>query len=285
MAPNDLSDLDIPRSPREVTSHPWFEKLARFGFAAKGVVYSVVGLLAAQTALGSGGKTTGSSGALETIVNQPFGKFFLAIIGIGLIGYALWRFVQAVLDPEHKGRNSNSDIKRIIQRVGYGFSAIAYTGLAFTALQLVLGSGGGGNKNSTQDWTAKVLSQPFGQWLVGIGGVLVIGLGLSYIYRAYKAKFRRRFKLAQMSYSERKWLVRIGRFGIAARGTVFVIIGIFLIQAALKSDASEAKGLGGALSSLAQQPFGSWILGFVAFGLVSYGIFSILKARYRRFQH
>lgn len=264
---------------QQAASHPWFERLARLGYAAKGVVYFVVGLLAFRAAIGSGGQTTDSSGALETIVTQPFGKFLLGIVTLGIIGYILWRIVQAVLDPEDtSGENSS---KRIAQRIGYALSALAYTGLALTAVKLIAGSGGGGG-NATQDWTARFLQQPFGQWLVGLAGALTIGIGFSYLYQAYKAKFRREFKLQEMSQTEQTWATRLGQFGIAARGIVFAIIGLFLIQAARQSDASEAKGLGGALGTLAQQPFGPWILGLVALGLVAYGIYSVIQAKYRR---
>jgi Domain of Unknown Function (DUF1206) len=269
---------NIQQPARQAVANPAFERLARLGFAAKGVVYFVVGLLAAQAAFGSGGRTTDSSGALETIVSQPFGKFLLTILTVGLIGYALWRLAEAIFDPEHSGQ---ADTKQVIKRLGYAFSAVAYGGLAWTAIKLITGSGGGGG-NSTQDWTARLLAQPFGQWLVGLLGIIVISVGISYLYEAYKAKFRRHFKLQEMSPNERTWAIRAGRFGIAARGVVFAIIGIFFVQAARHSNASEAKGLGEALAVLAQQPFGPWILGLVALGLIAYGIYSLVEARYRR---
>ncbi|MEM7553085.1 MAG: DUF1206 domain-containing protein [Cyanobacteria bacterium P01_A01_bin.84] len=270
--------VNLEEHSKEAVSHPWFEKLARFGFAARGLIYIVIGILATQTAFSSGGKTTGSSGALVEIVRQPFGKILLGILTVGIIGFVLWRLVQGILDPEH----SEIDAKRILKRIGYISSAIAYGGLALTAIQLIMGSGGGRNKDSTQDWTARVMSQPFGIWLVGIGGAIAIIIGGTYIYKAWKEKFRKKWKLDQMSRKERKWATYIGKFGLIARGTVFVIIGIFLIQASLQSDPSEARGLGGTLSTLAQQPFGSWILGIVAFGLVAYGIHCMFEARYRR---
>ncbi|MEB3178272.1 MAG: DUF1206 domain-containing protein [Nostocaceae cyanobacterium] len=275
---NSPSD-SMTKPVRQAVSHPWFERLARLGYASKGLVYFIVGFLAAQAAFGSGGRTTDTSGALTTIVTQPFGKFLLFLVTIGIIGYALWRFVQAILDPEHKGQKM--DAKQIIQRLGYAVSAFSYTGLALTAIKLILGSGGG-ESNSTQDWTARLLAQPFGQWLVGAVGIIVISVGISYFYQAYKAKFRRHFKLHQMSTTEQTWAMRLGRFGIAARGVVFSIIGIFLVQAARHSNASEAKGLGGALAALTYQPYGPWILGLVALGLIAYGIYSVVEARYRR---
>ncbi|MEG4323909.1 DUF1206 domain-containing protein [Microcoleus sp. herbarium5] len=276
----DNSPTDnIKQSIRQAASHAWFERLARLGYASKGLVYFIVGFLAAQAVFSMGGRTTDTSGALSEIVSQPFGKFLLFLVTIGIIGYALWRIVQTILDPEHQGQKM--DAKRIAQRIGYALSALAYAGLALTAVKLIMGSGGG-NSDTTQDLTAQILAQPFGQWLVGLAGSIVIGVGFSYFYEAYKAKFRRHFKLDEMSQTEQTWATRLGRFGIAARGVVFVIIGFFLIQAARLSDASQTKGLGDVLGILAQQPFSPVILALVPLGLIAYGIYSVIEARYRR---
>jgi hypothetical protein len=275
-----LSNLEQPA--RRAASHPWIEKLARLGFAAKGIVYFVVGLLAAQAAFGTGGKTTDSSGALSTIVTQPFGKFLLALVTIGLIGYALWRLVQTIFDPEHAGEPTKA--KQIAQRIGYGLSALTYSGLALTAIKLIMGNPTSGG-DSTQDWTARFMAQPFGRWLVGLAGLVVIGVGLAYLYEAFKAKFQRHFNLNLMSESERQWTKRLGQFGIAARGIVFGIIGLFLTLAALRQNANEARGLGGALAALAAQPFGPWLLGIVALGFIAYSIYSLIEARYRQIRH
>lgn len=259
-------------------SSAWIERLARFGYAAKGVVYIIIGLLATQAAIGAGGKTTDAKGALQTIVTQPFGKFLLALVAIGLVGYVLWRFVQAFLDPENKG----TDSKGILQRIGDGFSGLIYAGIALSAVQIILGSGGSSNSNSTRDWTARLLAQPFGQWLVGTIGAITIGMGFYEFYQAYKAKFRNQLKLNQMSNKEQTWATRLGRFGLAARGIVFIAIGFFFIQAARQQDPNQAIGLSGALQKLAQQPHGTWILGIVAIGLVAYGIYQGVLARYRQ---
>ncbi|BAY91551.1 MULTISPECIES: DUF1206 domain-containing protein [unclassified Tolypothrix] len=254
----------------------WVERLGRFGYASKGIVYAIVGLLAAQVAFGTGGKTTDTKGALQTLVEQPFGQILLALVAIGLIGYVLWRFVEAIKDPEHKG----NDAKGLAQRISYAINGFIYAGLAYSAVQILLGSSNSGNSNSTQDWTARLLSQPFGQWLVGTGGAFVIGLGFYQFYKAYSTKFQREFNLSQLSHQERKWMIGICRFGLVARGIVFCIIGWFFIQAATQSNAQAAGGLDEALQTLAQQPYGPWLLGFVALGLIAYGIYMAIKARY-----
>jgi hypothetical protein len=258
-------------------ARPWIEWLGRFGYAAKGIVYGVVGVLAAQAAFGAGGATTDTSGALLAILQQPFGQILLGVIAVGLAGYVVWRLVQAVADPDQKG----SDAQGIVARVGYALSGLAYAGLALTAVQLILGSSNAGN-GQTQDWTARLMAQPFGPWLVGIIGTIIVGVGLYQFYQSYTANFREKLRRAEMSAAKETWVTRLGRFGLAARGVVFVIGGIFLIRAAMQTNPGAARGLGGALATLAQQPFGPWLLGVVAAGLIAYGIYMLALARYRR---
>ncbi|MFB2835863.1 DUF1206 domain-containing protein [Floridanema evergladense] len=263
---------NLEQKARQVAADPWVEKLARLGLIAKGIVYSIVGVLAAQAAFGTGGKTTDTAGALQTIVTQPFGKFLLALVAVGLLGYMLWRFLQAFLDPEDKG---------IFGRLGSFIAGIIYAGLALTAVKLIIGSGSG-NSNSTEDWTARLMSQPFGQWLVGIVGAFIIGFGFYEFYKAFTAKFREDLKWQQMNHHQRNFATNLGRFGYFARGVVFVVIGFFLIQAARFSNPNQARGFGEALAALAGQPYGPWILGLVAIGLLAYGIYTFVEAKYRR---
>ncbi len=258
---------------------PWVERTARLGYGAKGIVYIVIGFLAVEAAFTSGGKTTNSQGALTTIFQQPFGQFLLAIVGIGLAGYALWRFVEAGLDSENKG----SSAKGIVTRAGYLCSGAAYALLSFTAFQLITGTTHGANGSTgTQDWTAKLLALPFGQGLVGLVGLVVIGLGIGQFVKGYKADFDKKLKLDQIPAAFRSWAVFSGRWGYMARGVVFTILGGFLIEAAMHSNPQQAKGIGSALDLLAEQPYGLLMLGIVAVGLLSYGIFMLVQAKYRR---
>ena len=156
-------------------------------------------------------------------------------------------------------------------------------GLAFNAALLVIGAKKNGSGNSERDWTALVLQQPLGQWLIGLVGTIIIGLGIYQLYKAYKVKFRKQLNLSELSRQQQNWLVGISRFGVAARGVVFTIIGFFVIQAARRSDPNEVRGLDGALQSLAAQPYGQFLLAVVAFGLIGYGVYLLVQARYRRF--
>lgn len=259
------------------TDNSWIEQIARFGYAIKGVVYLIVGLLAMPIGLGIGNKAAGTSDALQIIVTQPFGKFLLTVVAVGLTSYAFWRFIQAFIDPEYQGSQAN----RVVPRLGYAISGASYAGLAITAVQIIA-SGGSNSSNWRQDWTARLLAQPYGQWLVGIVGAIVLGVGVSFAYVAFSARFRQRLQLTKMSTAGVKWAMGIGRFGVTARGVAFGVIGLLLIQAAVQSDPDEAQGLGGALQTLAQEPFGQWLLVIIAIGLVAYAIHLLILARYRR---
>lgn len=269
-----------------MTGHPldpqkarWIEILARCGYAAKGVVYIIIGCLALQVAFGSGGETSGPKGALSEIAGEPFGQFLLVMVGIGLIGYSLWRFVQAWADPERKG----SDAEGIAKRIGYACSGGVYGLLAVEAVRIVFMSAGSSGGSSAEHWTGKLMSQPFGQFLVGAVGVAIIGTGLYQLYRAWTAEFKKMLNSGQMSLAELIWSERIGRAGFAARGVVYLIMGGFLVVAAVRTNPDDAMGIGQALQYLSQQSYGPWLLGLVAAGLVAYGVFSaMILSRYRR---
>ncbi len=268
----------LERIANLAVANPWAERLFRLGYVAKGVVYAIIGWLAASAAIGSGGKTIGTRGALRSLVNQPFGRILLGFVAIGLSGYVLWRFVQAIMDTENQG----TDAKAIIWRLSYAGNGLIYGGLAITAVQLIIGEVDINNGYGSQDWTALLLAQPFGQWLVGTVGAIVVGVSFYEFYQAYTANFCRKFNLNEMSDTEKTWATRIGRFGLAARGVVYSIIGFFFIQAARLSKSNQVRGLEGALDSLARQAYGRWILGIVALGLMAYGLYYVVQARYRK---
>lgn len=261
---------------------PFVEKLARFGYAAKGVVYVIVGTLAAMAAFGTGGETTGSRGALHTIMDQPFGQVMLGLVAVGLFGYALWQFVRAVEDPENEG----SDGKALAKRATFLISGIIHLGLVLAAIRLLTGSmaGRGGDDAGTQDWTATLMSYPAGQWLVAAVGLIIGGYGIGQAVKGYRSDLDDQLELHSLSPGPHRWTIRISRFGMIARGVVFMIIGALLVVAAVHNDPSEAKGVGGALDALARQPYGPWLLGAVALGLVAYGLYQFILARYRHIE-
>ena len=253
----------------------WIEGMARAGYLAKGIVYLMVGVIAATAAF-EGGSPKGSEGALETVLNQPFGKVLLGLIGVGLLGYAAWKFVQCVKDSERKG----SDASGMIQRGGYFLSGLAHTGLAvFCARTALSGSSQGNGGPGAQQATASAMSQPMGQWLVGLVGLVLVGVGLFRLSTAWNQSFKSKFHLNEMSQHEREVAVKAGIFGIAARAVVFALTGFFFLKAAISANPQKAGATQEVLTMVEQQ--GTWYLAVLALGLVAYAVYQGFLARYR----
>ena len=257
---------------------PWLERLARLGYIAKGTVYLVIGVLAIRVAINGYGQTEDTQGALYTIEQQPFGQILLAIAALGFLGYAVWLFVRASLDVDHKG----SGLRGVLKRVGYAITAIIHLGLTYLAIRMIFQIGRSSSDATAVAWTAKLMQQPFGIWLVYLVGLTIIGIGLFRFYQAYTAGFQNEMKLSEMEQTEKVWTIWLGRLGLAAQGIVFGVIGGFFIQAAAEFDPSEARGLDGALQALAMHPFGQVLLGIVALGLTAHGIYLFSQARYNQ---
>jgi len=250
------------------------EPIARFGLAARGVVYVAVGALAAQRAAGWGGRTTDARGALRFLGRLDQNGLVLAVVAAGLVAYAIWRFAQAFQDLDGKG----GGVKGYGVRSGYVISGLLHAVLGLTAL----GMGLSGGSASIRTWVARFLAQPYGAWAVGLAGAGVIGSGLWQFYRAVTANFEEHQRTSQMRARTQRWTRRIGRFGLTARGVTFLIIGWFLVRAARFVNAREAQDLGDALRTLQGQAYGPWLMGVVALGLAAYGMLSMVDARYRR---
>jgi len=263
------------------SAHPersqWVQRLGRFGFAAKGVVYGLMGLFAAQAALGQGGQVGGGTDTVRTVGQQPFGKLLLILIGVGLLGYALWRLFEAALDTRHHG----SSRQGLIKRLGYAGSAAVNGGLGVAALQLATGSGGR-SSGEPDTFVGLLMQQPLGQVLIVAVGLGVIGSGVHQVHEGYTKHFMGEIDTSRLSMNARRWVVRSGMAGLIARGSLFVVIGSFLIRAALEHRPGAAVGVGGALQKIAAQPWGMVLLLIVAIGLMGYGLFQLIQAKYLR---
>lgn len=277
MALFDASAREVQHHARRAAAEasPWVQRLARMGYAAKGVVYLIIGGIAAQAAFSPAEQVEGPEGAMSTILDQPFGKVLLGIVALGLAGFVLWRVVQAAMDPEHRGGGA----KRAFVRVGHAISAAVYAALTVEAVRMLRGTSGGGA--GTAHWTAVVMEKPFGRIPIGLAGAGIAAYGIYQIIHAFKSDLDKRLNLEGSAVATRRRVVAIGRAGTAARGVVFAIIGWLGLQAALRYDPAKAEGLQGALNTLRQAAYGPYLLGLVGLGLIAYGIFQLVKARYR----
>ena len=252
------------------------ERLARLGYGCRGLVYVIVGWFAVKAAMGRS-EVTDTRGALAELLGQPLGRTMLAVVALGLCGYALWRLVEGVLDLDG---GSGGGVKEWGRRGGRIASGLIHLGLAAAAVGLILGTGGsGGGDQSARDWTAWLLSFPFGRVLVALVGVAVLAASAAQAGKAWKAGFANELP---PDPEIRRVLCPVGRAGLAAKSLVFALVGLFFLLAAWRSDASESGGLAQALRTLQDQPFGPWLLGVVAVGLVAFGIYSVAMGLYRR---
>ncbi len=253
---------------------PALELSHRFGFAAKGFVYLIVGFLAAKTLLTRGGGVTDEQGALHQVLRAPFGKVLLGVAAVGLFVYAIWRLVEMWSDLEGKGK---------FWRFQSLISGFVYGSLGVEALRMVFGMrSGGGGESEAKEQAAFLISLPFGHWLTIVIALAAIGLGLSELYQAVAPKFEDRKAIQGLRGDVKTWVLRVARLGIFSRGVVSTAVGAYMLLAGIRRSPSEARGTKGAIESLGQQPFGLWILALIAVGLTAYGAYTLVEARYRK---
>ncbi len=274
----DRAENAVREKAREVA--PWIEKLARLGFLAKALLYVTIGVLACAAALRLGGTpATGSRGAMAKLLDAPLGHVLLVIIAIGLFGYAAWRIIEGIVDPEHNGKKAKGIAKRVRSLAVGGI----HVALGISAIKLAWGDLSAANDGQqTQSWTARALATPGGEfalWAVAAG---FVGYGLYQLYKAWKAKLNKRLALGQMEPRTQKYVIAASRFGIAARGIVFGVIGILVGRAVMNHDPRQARGVKQALLEIFS--FGRIPFLVVATGLIAYGIYQLINARYRRIQ-
>jgi Domain of Unknown Function (DUF1206) len=249
--------------------------LGRLGLVAMGVSYGLVAVLAIKLVLRAGGETEDRGGALQTIAQDGIGRVVVFCLAFGFGAYAIWRFAQAILDRGDEGAGP----KGLAKRLGYLGRALIYSALCVTAVSVLMGASGETNE---REETAHVLDWPGGRWIVGVVGAGFAVAALWNFYRGLTRKFMKDMNTPAMSQLEQKLVTVAGVAGVVARGVVFGLIGIFLAKAAVEYDPQEAIGIDGALRKLAAQDHGRFLLGLVAAGLLSFGIFCLFQARYRR---
>jgi hypothetical protein len=266
---------DVKRTGQKAAYSPLMETLARVGYGVRGLIYIMMGLLALNVVFGKGGTPTDMQGAIDTIGKQPAGMVLLWVILIGLISYSLWGVIRAVFDPLQKGH----DWEGLLARGGFLFSAVSYALLILPTYGYISGVGSASQSGAgTQKLMASIMSSPWGHWAIGLIGLAVIGGGLQQIYEGFKSSFDKQFQPYEMTAQEVKWATQLGRFGTATRGFIFALVGGLLCLAAYQSNPNQAVGIDTALTTLIRQPFGVWLLGIVAVGLMAFGVYSMATA-------
>lgn len=253
------------------------EWLARLGYASKAAIYAIVGLLAILTAANKGGQVTDTSGALRVVLTQPFGRSLLLVLVVGLCGYALWRLLDAVIDPDRQG----TDPGGLFSRIGNAVRGLIYGGLGLEAVRLWRGLGGS-EGNTASAWTARIFEYPLGTVAIGITGVIVALYGASQVLDSVRDKRDAKLDLTCLSPDVREPLRQISRFGVGVRGVLIATLGGFLVKAAVTHDPGDAVGSRDSILWLGGMAEGRWLLAIIAAGLVAYAVDQAVHARCRR---
>jgi hypothetical protein len=266
----------IARAPSGGEVKPWVVRFVRVGYAAKGIIYLLIGSLALRLAFGEGGRLTDSSGVLATIVKQPFGLAMLAIVAVGILAYAGWEIAQAIFDTKRKGTKAAGLMDRGLSVIKGG----VYGTIGIEALRLIVGARS--NSQNADDYARTAMTFPLGGVLLILVGAGIAIYGLKQLSMAWKSEFDDDLDQHRLRREGGAWVINVGRAGIGARGVILVLVGIALARAGFAERPSEASGMTEAMWTLFAQPYGQWLLAAVAAGLICFGFFQVLHARYAR---
>lgn len=266
------------RTARKAANSTAMEGAARWGLAARGVIYLLVGVLALQIAFGDSGQQADRGGALHELAQEPFGLAVIWALGLGMAGMAVWRLSEAVVGAS--GRDGRKTSKRLQSAARF----VLYAVIAGSVLAYAAGDRGGSESSDrqSQDATARVMEFPGGRWLVAAVGAGLVVAGVWIAVSALRRKYRKHLGLSAMSRRTCRVVDVLGVAGGVCRGAVFAAAGGFAVQAAIAYDPGKAKGVDDTLRSLSETPAGPWLLAAVAAGLVLFGLFSFAMARWRK---
>lgn len=241
--------------------------LSRLGFAAHGVYYVLLAVLAGLVAAGDDGTDASASGALESVARQPFGRWLLVPIAVGFLAYGVHRVREAY---------HGDGWWRLVE----GVRASVWLGLTGLALRTVAGGGRSGSSGDTeQSVTRAVLELPGGRVLVGAVGLVILGVGA---YQGWTALTERLDdELEQLDLEERRAVHVLGSVGYAGRAFAYGSVGVFVTLAAIRHDSSSSRGLDGALQELLRGPAGEPMVWAVTVGFLAFGLFRLVESRYR----
>lgn len=261
----------------------WLCRIAKAGYTGKGLMYACIATLAVLSALGYAGDPEGSRGTMQTLADQPFGRVAIVLLALGLAAYSVWRWFEAAFDPGDASR-----AKGAVIRFAFAVSAAIHTWLTYSAVRIAAGGGGRETDSATartakESWTATALGWPAGEWLVGAVGLLIAAVAVRQFVRAYRAGWIETFGADELSKPKQRALRTVGRIGMVSRGIAFGLIGGFVIEAALRHDPEQTRGLDGALDVLARQPYGPVLLVALGIGLACFAVHCLAAARMRSF--
>lgn len=250
------------------------------GYIAEGVVYALMGVFVLLADLERRRQPNGSQGVLAELGSTPIGKALLALLALGLAAFVLWQMLLATVDPEH--RNERGRPRHWLARVRHFCSGVFYTILLGEAAWTLFGLAAFAEPSHLH-WSSRVLQYTAGRVVVGIVGA---GIGVFAVQQFYRAVTSDKSKRVDLSQTRWRWLINsLGAFGYVSRSVLFGLVGLYIVNAAWRFDPHYSNAMGITLGALARRRYGAWLLGALAAGLMSYGLFQILKERFRLFRN
>jgi hypothetical protein len=259
---------------RRASDSPAAHGLARAGLTARGAIYILIGLVAVLVALGHSAREADQQGAIQLLAGKPYGLVALWLLGIGFAGYALWRLSEAAFGVTGEGNGAGPRLKSLGR-------AVIYAGFAVLTFKAISGAHSNQSRQQ-QDLTARAMQYPAGQWLVGLVGLIIVIAGAVLVIEGFKRKFMKFLETGQMSPQTRRVVRLLGTAGTVARGVVFALAGVLVIEAAITHNSSKSGGIDKALLTLRNQPFGEVLMLAAAIGLLIFGVYGLCEARWRK---
>lgn len=260
---------------RRASDSPTAHALARAGLTARGIIYILIGWIAVLVALGRSAREADQQGAIQLLASKPYGLVSLWLLGIGFVAYALWRLSEAAFGVTGEGNGAGPRLKSLGR-------AVVYAGFAVLTFKAISGAQSGSQSHQQQDLTARVMQYPAGRWIVGIVGLIIVIAGLVLVMEGFRRKFMKYLRTGQMSPRTRRVVRLLGTVGTIARGVVFALVGVLVIDAAITHTASKSGGIDKALLTLRDQPFGVVLMLAAAIGLLIFGVYGLCEARWRK---
>lgn len=259
---------------RQASASPAAQALARAGLTARGIIWILIGIVAALVAFGEARQQANQQGALQLLARQPLGSVLLWVLGIGFVCYALWCLSQAAFGVAGEGSGAGPRLKSVGRAIVYSF-------FAYLTFQVISGAQGS-QSHRQQDMTAKAMHHPAGQWLVGIVGLIVVIVGLVLVAQGIRRTFLKYLRTWQMSRGTRRVVELLGVIGTTARGVVVALAGVLVLAAAITHKPSESGGTDKALLTLRNAPLGEILVLLAALGLIIFGVYGLCEARWRK---
>lgn len=258
----------------DATDSRGFVLAARAGYVAAGLLHVMIGVIALRVATGGSGSAD-QSGAVAALAGSPGGTVLLWACFLGCAALAVFLFSEIFF-----GATQRSDRDRLKHRVKMGGQAVVYGAIGAVFGTYALG-GTSDSSGSTQSLSARLMAHPAGTVLLIAVGLGLVVAGAFFVHRGVTRSFRENLKSLPPGTAGRA-VMWLGTAGYAAKGVALAVLGVLVVVATVRSDPEQSSGLDGALKALQEQPFGAWILGAVALGLICYGAFMVVRARYQR---